>query len=107
MLQKKAVLLRERMAEYEKSVFDAEYIFQKENPVIKQVELKICQTEQEISRLKDVLPKQNEQFTELFHHGYGTTLTDELAETFIQKIIVYDEQHIEIKWKFDLENAVI
>ncbi len=97
LLMRKALLQRKRMEDYEKSVFDKEYKFQIENVVIEQVETRIGEVECEISRLKEELPKKREQFTE----GWGEGLTSEVIGKLIEKIVVYDEQHIEIEWKFD------
>ncbi len=107
LLRKKAVLQRERLAEYEKSVFDPGYQFQKEDAAIEQADMEIQQMEAEINRRKEQLPKENGQFIQMFANGCHTALTKELVDLLIQKIIVYDEQHIEIKWKFEEENAIV
>ena len=69
--------------------------------------MEIQQMEAEINRRKEQLPKENGQFIQMFANGCHTALTKELVDLLIQKIIVYDEQHIEIKWKFEEENAIV
>lgn len=102
LLMRKAVLQRKRMEDYEKSVFDRKYKFQTDNAAIEQVETRIGEIECEIRRLEEEVPKQKEKFME----GWGEELIREVAEKLIERIVVYDEQHIEIEWKFD-QNAVI
>ena len=43
----------------------------------------------------------------IVYEGWGETLTRELAERLIDKIIVYDEQHIEMEWKSDKEDHAV
>ena len=97
LLMRKTALQRKRMEDYEKSVFDKKYKFQTDNAAIEQVEKRIDEVEGEISRLEEELPKQKEWFTE----GMGAELTREVVEKLIEKVVVYDERHVEIEWKFD------
>lgn len=72
----------------------------------KQEELEKIRQKREIKKLEKELPKGTDSVAGLSNRGCGVELTEELAEAFIQKITVYKEECIEIKWTFDKkENA--
>lgn len=102
-----SALQRERMEAYERSVFDEDFKFQTDDTKISETEQKLEEIENKIEKLKNENSLNNQRFT----GGYRKEelkITKELIEELIQKIIVYDEEHIEIEWKPHLnDNAVI
>ncbi len=106
--KRKAVLQRKRLEEYEKNVFGEKSRFQTEDIAVKQIEEKIDEIDRAVDELNERLSKRKDGMAVLLKNGYGCELTTELVEALIQKIIVYDEAHIEIVWKFETEeNAVV
>ena len=99
--RRKAVLQRKRFEDYEKAVFNKEFHFQTD-VTMSHVEEKIIKIDAEIDRLEKEIPRKSE-IASFFNGRYRTEITAELVETFIQKIIVYDEEHIEIEWKYETE----
>ena len=106
--KRKAVLQRKRLEEYEKNVFGEKSRFQTEDIAVKQIEEKIDEIDRAVDELNERLSKRKDGMAVLLKNGYGCELTTELVKALIQKIIVYDEAHIEIVWKFETEeNAVV
>lgn len=107
LIRKKAALQRERLEAYEKSVLESGYRFQTDDTAIEQVESQIEEARKKINRLESEIPRGREKFTDIFCREDRTVLTKEMVELLINKIVVYDEQQIEIEWKFQEENAAL
>lgn len=107
LLDRKKVLLRKRMEEYEKSVFDKNFKYQKDDMEITKAEEQSCEIEKEIGRFKAELSLKSHRIGEEYRKT-EIKITKEFVDKFIHKIIVYDETHIEIEWKFEsVKNAVV
>lgn len=103
--RKKAVLQRKRREEYEKAVFGKKSEFQTEDISMRKIEEKMVALDCIIDELGKKLSKSRDGIEAFFNSGYGGELTAELVEALIQKIIVYDEEHMEIEWKFETEDG--
>ena len=99
--RKQAVLQRKRMEEYEKAVFQKNSSFQTEDIVMQHVKERMAEIDKEITKLEEQLSTGKNSVAGFFRQGCMAELTEKLAEKFIQKITVYGEENIEIKWTFD------
>lgn len=106
-LMRMSALQRERVEAYERSVYDEDFKFQTNDTKISETEQKLEEIESKIEKLKNENSLNNQRFTGRYRKE-EMKITKELIEELIQKIIVYDEEHIEIEWKPHLnDNAVI
>ncbi len=102
LIRKRENLQRERMERYERSVFDEEFQFQTDDTEIRQAEERIAGIDQEIAGLKEAAPEMDTGFMDFSENSVGGQLTKQLVEALIRRIVVYDEEHIEIEfvtWK--------
>lgn len=99
-IKRKEVLLKKRMDDYEKSVF-TDVKFDKDDGEIRQTEERIREINHQIEKLEAEMPVGNSKTIQTFNRE-RLQLTKELADELICKIIVYDEDHIEIEWRSDL-----
>lgn len=106
--RKKTVLHRKRLDEYEKAVFGRESKFQTKNTAVQDVDGEIARIDGEIARLEKEIRRRQEGTADFRKQGNGTELDKDLADALIRKIIVYDEEHIEMEWILDTdENAFV
>lgn len=99
--RRKEVLQRKRLEEYERAFFDKKCHFQTDDTAIRQIEAKITEIACETDRLrKELSDKKTDHFLNL---GGRVELTREWVESSIKKIIVYNENDIEIEWKSETE----
>lgn len=98
MIRKREKLQRERMENYERSVFDTEFEFQTDDTEIRKTEERITGIDQEIDRLRKAVPEREIGLTECLGNGVGRQLTKELVDALIRRIVVYDEEHVEIEF---------
>lgn len=99
LIRKKAKLQRERMENYERSVFDAGFEFQTDDTEIRQTEERIIGIDRKIDSLEKAVSERNAGFTDFSENGAGERLTKELVEALIRRIVVYDEGHVEIEFR--------
>lgn len=106
--RKKAVLHRKRLDEYEKTVFGRESNFQTKNTDVQDVDREIARIDGEIARLEKEIRRRKGRTADLRTQGKEGELDKDLVDALIRKIIVYDEEHIEIEWMLDTdENAFV
>lgn len=65
------------------------------------VKERMAEIDKEITKLEEQLSTGKNSVAGFFRQGCMAELTEKLAEKFIQKITVYGEENIEIKWTFD------
>ncbi|MDC7290395.1 recombinase family protein [Blautia schinkii] len=98
--KRKDMLFRKRMEDYEKSVF-SDFKFDKDDKEIVQTERRIDEINKQIEELEAKIPVNKGKSVQDINRE-KLQLTKELTDELIHKIIVYDEEHIEIEWRSDL-----
>ena len=106
LLMRRSALQRERLEAYERSVFDKNYKFEIDDTEIVKTEQKIDEIDNKIEKLRAVFSVNSQRFSERYRKD-GIKITKELIEELIQRIIVYDEDNIEIEWKPHLNNNAV
>ena len=104
------VVIVDDLSNSEKSVIDADEEIDKESYLKQRNDIKIRLKELKEKLDGYMLPHESDETQlQLYDHFIrlaerllsGNELTDEIVEAFIERINIYDEEHIEIKFKFE------